>query len=242
LISCVVSPGGASTGEVDLTWTDNSTNETSFSVERSTNGVSYLVIATLPANTTAYPSMQNQPGDRWWRVRAANSGGNSGYSNVVTLFQPACATPTPTPTATPTATPTPVPTPAGVVATAATNITTVSFQANWNTTSGATGYRIDVSTDSGFAIFVPGYQNLDVGNVLLINVTGLNPDTTYYYRVRAYNAGGLGAYSNIVTTGTLSGPTPTPTAPGSPTPTPTPSPVGTPNPPSGVRVGSSPPP
>ena len=35
--------------------------------------------------------------------------------------------------------------------------------------------------------YVPGYQNLNVGNATSRSVTGLNASTTYYYRVRAYN-------------------------------------------------------
>src|SRR5207237_723074 len=50
----------------------------------------------------------------------------------------------------------------------------------------ATVYRLDVSTSSSFSTYVPGYQNLNVGNVTSRSVTGLNPSTAYYFRVRAY--------------------------------------------------------
>jgi hypothetical protein len=36
--------------------------------------------------------------------------------------------------------------------------------------------------------FVSGFEGLDVGNVTSYEVTGLDPETTYYYRVRAYSA------------------------------------------------------
>lgn len=36
-------------------------------------------------------------------------------------------------------------------------------------------------------LYVSGYENLDVGNVTSYQVTGLDPNTTYYYRVRAIN-------------------------------------------------------
>ena len=88
----------------------------------------------------------------------------------------ATATPTSTPTATPTATP--APTPAAPRALKATNVTGNSFTANWRSVSGATGYRVDVATDSSFTNYVPGYQNLDVGNVTSKNVTGLAARTT----------------------------------------------------------------
>ena len=77
------------------------------------------------------------------------------------------------------------------VATAATDILPYSFSANWNASPGATGYRLDVATDSGFTSFVTGYNNLDVGNVLTYSVNlNLSPNTPYYYRVRAYNGDG----------------------------------------------------
>jgi len=64
--------------------------------------------------------------------------------------------------------------------------------------TGATGYRLDVSTSNLFSSFVPGFQNLDVGNVTNRTVTGLTPKTDYFYRVRAYNTGGTSANSNVI--------------------------------------------
>jgi phosphodiesterase/alkaline phosphatase D-like protein len=68
---------------------------------------------------------------------------------------------------------------------------------------GATGYRLDVSTNNSFSTYVTGYQNLNVGNVLSRNVTGLNASTTYYYRVRAYNGAGTSGNSNTISVTTL---------------------------------------
>jgi phosphodiesterase/alkaline phosphatase D-like protein len=70
--------------------------------------------------------------------------------------------------------------------------------------SGATGYRLDVSTSSSFSTYVTGYQNLNVGNATSRSVTGLTASTTYYYRVRAYNGAGTSGNSNIVNVTTLS--------------------------------------
>ena len=101
--------------------------------------------------------------------------------------QPFCGTPSPTPTATATPTPTPCAPAAAPAAQSATSINFVSFTANWSSVSGATGYRLDVSLSSAFTTYVPGYQNLNVGNRIKYDVTGLSANTTYYYRVRAYN-------------------------------------------------------
>jgi len=70
-----------------------------------------------------------------------------------------------------------------------------SFMANWDNVTGATGYLLDVSTSSTFSSYVEGYHDLDVGNVTGRVVTGLNSDTTYYYRVCPYTATVLGSYS-----------------------------------------------
>jgi sugar lactone lactonase YvrE len=73
------------------------------------------------------------------------------------------------------------------------------FTLTWSSVSGATGYRLDVSTDSSFGSFVNGYQNLDVGSATSKALSGLNANTTYYVRVRAYNSAGVGANSSTIT-------------------------------------------
>jgi hypothetical protein len=78
-----------------------------------------------------------------------------------------------------------------------------SFMANWSSVSGATGYLLDVSASKSFDGYVEGYHDLDVGNATGRVVTGLNPSTTYYYRVRAYGASGPGGYSEAMTVTTV---------------------------------------
>ena len=63
-----------------------------------------------------------------------------------------------------------------------------SFMAMWPRVTPAKGYLLDVSSSSSFDSFVDGYHDLDVGNATGRSVTGLNRGTTYYYRVRAYDA------------------------------------------------------
>jgi hypothetical protein len=94
--------------------------------------------------------------------------------------------------------------PPAPTATAATNVTTSSFTANWNTSTGAAGYRLDASINSSFSSYVSGFQNLDVGNVTSRSVTGLSSNTTYYYRVRAENAAGTSGNSNVISVTTAS--------------------------------------
>jgi phosphodiesterase/alkaline phosphatase D-like protein len=88
-------------------------------------------------------------------------------------------------------------TPAAPSAQSATNVTSSSFTANWRSVSGAIDYRLDVSTSSSFTTYVPGYQDLSVGNIISFPVTGLSAHTTYYYRVRAYNGCAASANSSV---------------------------------------------
>lgn len=89
--------------------------------------------------------------------------------------------------------------PPAPTASAATLVTTTSFQANWSAASGATGYRLDVANDSGFTSMVAGYNNLNVNNVTAYSVSGLTAGNTYYYRVRAYNGAGTSGNSSTIT-------------------------------------------
>src|SRR5438034_1722515 len=77
-----------------------------------------------------------------------------------------------------------------------------SFMAAWQKVSGAIDYRLDVSTSASFDSYVNGYYDLDVGNVTGRVVTGLSQGTTYYYRVRAYDATGATSATSTVMTAT----------------------------------------
>lgn len=89
-------------------------------------------------------------------------------------------------------------------------IAQTSFTVSWTPAVKANGYRLDVATDNGFANLVSGYSNKDVGNVTSYNVTGLASKTKFYYRVRAYNSGGNGENSNVLSCTTLSNPSSAP--------------------------------
>jgi hypothetical protein len=96
--------------------------------------------------------------------------------------------------------------PSAPTANAASDASCTYFTANWSSVSGATGYYLDVATDAGFTSMVSGYNNLDVGNVTSQVVSGLSFMTTYYYRVRAYNACGTSVNSSTINYSTSSGP------------------------------------
>jgi hypothetical protein len=94
--------------------------------------------------------------------------------------------------------PPPPPPPEIPVAIAATEITPVSFRANWEAAGRAAGYRLDISLDPLFHTYIPGAENRDVGNVLSFLAFNQVANTTYHYRLRAYNAGGTSQNSNVI--------------------------------------------
>jgi len=68
---------------INLNWTDNSNNETGFKIERGTDGVNFSQITTVGANVTTYKNSGLTSGVTYfYRVRATNGAGDSGYSNV----------------------------------------------------------------------------------------------------------------------------------------------------------------
>jgi len=74
-----------------------------------------------------------------------------------------------------------------------------SFMATWVSVSDAKGYLLDVSMSNSFKSYLDDYHDLDIGDTNGRAVTGLNPGTTYFYRVRPYTAIGLGSYSDVMT-------------------------------------------
>lgn len=75
-----------SSTQIDLTWDDNSADETGFKIERSDgHNSSYAEIGTVGADVTAYSDNTVLADGRYfYRVRATNAGGDSGYSNEAT--------------------------------------------------------------------------------------------------------------------------------------------------------------
>ena len=92
--------------QAQLSWRDNSNDETGFTLQRAVNGGSFSDRASLSANTTSFADTGLAAGTTYsYRVRAWNSVGNSAFSNTVTIVTPA---------STPLAPPPPPPSPASV--------------------------------------------------------------------------------------------------------------------------------
>ena len=73
-----------SQSQINLSWTDNSSSETGFKIERSLTGggSGFSQIATTTASVTTYSDTGLNPDTTYYyRVRAYNAAGNSNYSN-----------------------------------------------------------------------------------------------------------------------------------------------------------------
>ncbi len=78
-----LSAAAASTSQIDLTWTDNASDENGFEVERSLDGSDFGRIATLGQDAQGFSDTGLTEGtEYWYRVRATNDRGPSPFSNV----------------------------------------------------------------------------------------------------------------------------------------------------------------
>lgn len=69
--------------EINLVWTDASTNEAEFRLERSLNSVNFSALDSVPGNTTAYTDTGLTPHTTYYyRLRGTNLAGFSPYSNI----------------------------------------------------------------------------------------------------------------------------------------------------------------
>ena len=85
--SALTAANGQGKGSVVLNWSDNSDNEENFLVERSTTvSGGYIQVATLGVNARSYTdNTVFRKTTYYYRVRAANAGGKSSYSNVASV-------------------------------------------------------------------------------------------------------------------------------------------------------------
>lgn len=168
----------ATTSQINLTWVDNSGNETGFKIERKTGpSGTWSQISTVGAGITTFSSTGLTAGTQYYyRIRAYNAAGDSGYSNErYGITYPSA--------------------PSSLTVTAST--TAVSITLNWVNTGGDSyrSFYVQRKTGSGGAwsgiAYIP-----DSSRATYTDDYALAIGTTYYYRVYASNPSGNSAYSN----------------------------------------------
>jgi titin len=164
---------------IQLQWSDNSTDETGFLIQRSTDGVNFSDLATVVADVAAYDDLAVFGGFTYtYRVAAFNANGTSAYSNTAIGIMPPDATP-----------------PAAPSNLSVTNLTQTTLTLNWTDNSNnELGFTIQRATNSSFT---QGLATFNVGAGLTsYNDSGLRRNRTYFYRVLAFNGfnGGAGPF------------------------------------------------
>ena len=160
--------------EIDLSWADTS-NETGYKIERSPDGsTNWTQIATVGQNVTSYQDTgRSELTSYYYQVRATNSGGDSPYS-VSASDTTWLATPTDL---------------------SASNIGSTQCTLSWNDNSSQeSGYDIEFSTDG--TNFNP--WTTAAADSTSYDVTGLIPQSDFWFRVKAADGGDESAASNVV--------------------------------------------
>jgi len=166
---------------IRVTWERGSENEDGFEVERKAPGEDWTLLTTAgPGDGGILDENLEMTTTYWYRVRAENDLGYSDWSNE----DSATTTDIPIPSA-----------PFGLRAEAA---GPTSITLNWVAPSPnyAETFEIEQSLTGNEGDFSRVTPDAD-GQVRTHTVTGLDPQTEYYFRIRAVNRSGASDYSNI---------------------------------------------
>lgn len=181
-LAAVIGAGDPLT-EIDLTWVDESDNETGFKIERRTAAGVWAQIATVLAGVQAYTDDNAGAGlangtQYYYRVRAYNALGNSAYSGEVNATTDAA--------------------PSLLVAAQGAGDPATEIDLTWQSNgAGEDGFSIERKTGAGGVYAqidtvgegVEAYTDDNAG-------AGLANETQYFYRVRAIYGAAYSAYSN----------------------------------------------
>lgn len=184
-----------SSTQINLTWTDNSTNESNFYIERAPDLANsafpgsptigtYVGIGTTNPNVTTYADTTVQPSTTYhYRVSARNAGGASAPTTAITAATGSA------PSTVPAA-------PANLTASAAA-ATIVNL--SWSDSSNESYYILERSSGGGAftQVSAPGAGITTYQDINLLAAT------SYTYRIRAVNGAGQSANSATAATTTL---------------------------------------
>jgi alpha-tubulin suppressor-like RCC1 family protein len=166
-----------SSKQINLSWNDNSNNESNFKVERKTGATgTYTQIALLGAGVTSYASSGLASNTTYYyRVRASNTSGDSTYSNESSAKTLEAV-------------------PAAPTSLAATAVSGSQVDLQWSDNStNETGFRIERKTGSS-GVYA-SIATVGAGSTTYSDI-GLAWGTQYFYRVYATNSAGSSPSSN----------------------------------------------
>lgn len=167
-----------SASRIDLSWADNSDNEEEFQIQRD-SGSGFQGIASVGADSTAFSDSGLDPVTEYtYRIRATNSSGASEWTGGVSATTD--APPVQAPTA-----------PSGLTATTQ-NADQIDL--SWSDTSD-NEEEFEIQRKAGVGGTYAQVATLSAGTTGYQD-TGLDSQTTYYYRVRATNSAGSSNWSN----------------------------------------------
>ena len=170
-----------SSSQINLTWTDNANNENGFKIEQSTDGTNFTQVATVGSNAVSFSVTGLTASTTYsYRVASFNAAGNSAFSNTASATT--SAAPPPLPAA-----------PSGLSAAAASS---TRINLSWtDNASNESGFGIERCKNPNCTNFAQITQV--AAGVSTFADTTVAKNTAYRYRVRAFNAAGNSAYSNI---------------------------------------------
>jgi hypothetical protein len=161
--------------QIRLTWTDNSSSEQSFTIEKSVGGGAFAPLTSVAANVVTFTDTVVTAGGTYqYRVKAVNTAGSSGYavSNSVNVPSPPLA-----PTS-------------FTIVTARANGPNDTVTLTWTNVANETGYTIQRASTSTFA----GATSFTVAANTTSLVQTVGRGLTFFYRIRADNLGGSSAW------------------------------------------------
>jgi hypothetical protein len=166
----------ASANQINLAWTDNSTNETGFEIYRQVNSGSFSLVKTKAANGVSYSDTtatgNNTTTTYSYYIRACNASGCSPSTNTAAVpFKPTG------------------------IATSAVSSTQINL--SWtDNSSNETGFEVYRKAGNCASTNTWTLINTTAANATSFNNTGLTSGQTYSYRIRALTKSAAAPYAN----------------------------------------------
>lgn len=175
----------ATYSRVTLTWSDNSSDEGLFRLQRAPDVAgapgAWADAATPAANSTSFIDATVAPSTSYWyRLRAESNGGTSAYTAAAAVT----TGPLPPPPATP-----------GNLQ--GTGVSGSRIDITWTDVANETSYELQRAPDvNGAAGTYAAVATLAADATSYMDL-GLQPNTRYWYRLRALGDGGISAYATV---------------------------------------------